>query len=337
MQLGDGDTALHLLARESKSQGKIGLLLRNGADPNISNRKGETPLLIACSESHVPQKSKKRRKEKVFIFEGLEKIHQDQRVKMKRTVDVSKHHNDTVKVLLENKANGDVRGSDGFASLHIAVQNSNYELVCILINGGCDANVTDGNGNTPLNLLLKLVAECQHGTASYYIPHHRRDIQVWKFVEVLLDKNADPDIQNNDGDAPLHHAASMNCQRSLELLLNAGADVDVEDAHNRTPLHRCAQSGHARIARILMVHGSDVNAMDDNGDTPLHVAVRRKQYNLVKLLVQMGADLSKENTDGFTAHGVCVELEQSCNRPWWVYKGQKLLNLLHPVQEMESL
>ncbi|XP_046371250.2 serine/threonine-protein phosphatase 6 regulatory ankyrin repeat subunit A-like [Haliotis rufescens] len=337
MQDDQGNTALHLLANRQKSQGKIALLLQKGADPNITNNKGQTPLLSACSMSQAPQKYESKQKEKICNFKGLENIKQRQTLRIKkRTVDITRCFNDTVEVLLKYKANGDVTDSDGFAALHVAVRQSNYELLCVLLNGGCDANVSDANGNTPLNLLLELVADCQQGTASYYIPHHRREIQVWKFVMELLDRNADADIQNSKKNAPLHHAASMNCQRSLELLLEAGVDVDVEDAHGKTPLHRCAQSGHARIARILLENSSDVNARDDKGDTPLHMAVRRKQYNMVKLLVQMGADLSETNTDGLTAYDTCVELEQSCSRAWWIHKGQKLLLVLNPVHEMGS-
>ncbi|XP_071096601.1 serine/threonine-protein phosphatase 6 regulatory ankyrin repeat subunit C-like [Haliotis cracherodii] len=337
MQDDQGNTALHLLASRLKSQGKIALLLQKGADPNITNNNGQTPLLIACSESQAPEKYESKQKEKICNFKGLENIKQRQTLRMKKwTVDNTKCFDKSVEVLLKYKANGDVTDIDGFAALHIAVRQSNFELLCVLLNEGCDANVSDANGNTPLNLLLELVADCQQGTASYFIPYHRREIQVWKFVMELLDRNADAEIQNSKKNAPLHHAASMNCQRSLELLLEAGVDVDVEDAHDRTPLHRCAQSGHARIARILLENGSDVNARDDKGDTPLHMAVRRKQYNMVKLLVQMGADLSETNTDGLTAYDTCVELEQSCSRVWWIHKGQKLLLVLNPVHEMGS-
>ncbi|XP_071096613.1 serine/threonine-protein phosphatase 6 regulatory ankyrin repeat subunit B-like [Haliotis cracherodii] len=329
MQNREGQTAMHILADENQSQGKLDLLLRNGADPNIKDMMGDTPLLIACRRSSG-SRSKKHIEEKLSELKGRKR--KDMRAYYNWKMLTSRMYlNGSVKVLLKHGADGNIRNRDGFAALHVAVERSNYELLCVLLKDGCDANVTDANRNTPLNLLLKLVGQCQLGEDPNYIPKRRRYIQVWKFVMELLDRNADADIQNLEEDAPLHHAASMNCQRSLELLLEAGVDVDVEDAHRKTPLHRCAQSGHARIARILLENGSDVNAMDDKGDTPLHIAVRRKQYNLVKLLVQEGADLSKKNTDGLTAYDTCVELEQSCNTAWWIHKGQKLLHVLNAV------
>ncbi|XP_048245472.1 uncharacterized protein LOC124115991 [Haliotis rufescens] len=329
MQNREGQTAMHILAAENQSQGKLDLLLRNGADPNIKDMMGDTPLLIACRRSKG-SRSKKHIEEKLSEVKGLKK--KDMRAHYNWKMLTSRMYlNGRVKVLLKHGADGNIRNRDGFAALHVAVERSNYELLCVLLNDGCDANVTDANRNTPLNLLLKLVGQCQLGKDPNNIPKRRRYIQVWKFVKELLDRNADADIQNLEEDAPLHHAASMNCQRSLELLLEAGVDVDVEDAHGKTPLHRCAQSGHARIARILLVNGSDVNAIDDKGDTPLHIAVRRKQYNLVKLLVQEGADLSKKNTDGLTAYDTCVELEHLCNTAWWIHKGQKLLHVLNAV------
>ena len=46
-------------------------------------------------------------------------------------------------------------------------------------------------------------------------------------------------------------------------LLEKGANVNAKDSNGDTPLHKAACRGYARVARLLIEHGADVNAREN--------------------------------------------------------------------------
>jgi ankyrin repeat protein len=53
-------------------------------------------------------------------------------------------------------------------------------------------------------------------------------------VKKLLENNANVNIQNNQGNTPLHQATWRNHPEIVKMLLNAGARVDVRNQEVRT-------------------------------------------------------------------------------------------------------
>ena len=68
-------------------------------------------------------------------------------------------------------------------------------------------------------------------------------------IEALIAAGADPNVQRNDGQTPLHYAASDNENPAvIEALIAAGADPNVQRNDGQTPLHYAA-SDNPRIRR----------------------------------------------------------------------------------------
>ncbi|TVU01551.1 hypothetical protein EJB05_52992, partial [Eragrostis curvula] len=87
-------------------------------------------------------------------------------------------------------------------------------------------------------------------------------------VRYLLDKGADPNMQDHDGYAPLHEAAREGFDEIVQLLLSKGASVDISSPEG-TPLHAAAAYGKFRIIQILLEHHADVNMVSAKLCTPL--------------------------------------------------------------------
>ena len=78
----------------------------------------------------------------------------------------------------------------------------------------------------------------------------------------------------------------------VELLLEKGADIDARNHDGNTALSTVAWEGKNSMLEFLLRYGADVDARRQyDGATALHVAVERRRKNIMQLLIDAGADL----------------------------------------------
>lgn len=97
-----------------------------------------------------------------------------------------------------------------------------------------------------------------------------------EMIELLIGARALVNEKNNDGNTPLHKAAYNGLVNVMELLISNGARIDVVNKENMTPLHLAVQEGHREVAAFLITKGASVNTADGLGNTPLHIAAGGK-------------------------------------------------------------
>jgi ankyrin repeat protein len=79
-------------------------------------------------------------------------------------------------------------------------------------------------------------------------------------VQLLVDKGANVNLKNKDGDTALHLAAEQGKTEVVLLLLNSGAEVDPSNTDEYTPLQLCASTGHLECGLTLVQFGASVHA-----------------------------------------------------------------------------
>ena len=122
--------------------------------------------------------------------------------------------------------------------------------------------------------------------------------QVFK---ALLAKNANVDHQNNEGSTAMTWASFGGCIEIVQALLEEGANVDLCERHGITGLMFASQEGHLEIMRMLIGSNANVNIQDGNGWTALMWASICGQIDSVRLLLDQGADIMIKNNHGRTA------------------------------------
>ena len=149
---------------------------------------------------------------------------------------------DKVRLLLKGGADVNVAQGDGMTALHWSAENRSVEMAAMLIYAGANVEaVTRIGGYTPLHLASR------SGSAA--------------IVQELLEAGANPTVASSAGGAtPLHFAASASSRGSVISLLDHGAEIDArESAWGQTPLMFAASLGRTEIVELLLSRGADVS------------------------------------------------------------------------------
>jgi len=115
-------------------------------------------------------------------------------------------------------------------------------------------------------------------------------------VAVLLEKGADPNMPQGDGQSPLSVAIGLEAGRAdkVALLLGKGADPERVFDYG-SALHHAASVREAvasEIFPLLLAKTAGVGRYDASGRMPLHAAASSANPAVIRLLVGKGADVN---------------------------------------------
>ncbi|XP_023315887.1 uncharacterized protein LOC111693923 [Trichogramma pretiosum] len=181
-----GNSPLHLaLIRRHTEVAE--LLLIYGADPNLANKSGSTPLHLICEISDL--EFKRLRTIPKFV-DTFFKICDEKR----QTVQV------------------DVRDKSGQTPLHLALERIKEKEAELLLRRGANPNLANEDGSTPLHLICTRYDENDF---------------VETFFKIIDDKHQPLEVNARDkwGRTPLEYAVERLLPITVDFLLDHGADV----------------------------------------------------------------------------------------------------------------
>jgi ankyrin repeat protein len=192
----------------------------------------------------------------------------------------------------------------GNAPLHIAVMQSNLQLIEILLDAGASIDrPRTGAGDTPLleavqhhhddATLLLLARGADPTYAAWRGPALRSAIQQNARADVFdaliahgaIEKARDP----SHVVAMLQVAARAGKSAILRKLVAAGVSPDLASENGYTALMGAARKGHVEATRTLIELGASVNACDQSGRTALSEAREHGHEGVLALLEENGA------------------------------------------------
>ena len=128
------------------------------------------------------------------------------------------------------------------------------------------------------NLLLDVVKAAKE---------NKNSIQI---IALLLEADANPDLADDYGWAPLHYAARNNSVGMAMQLIQASANKNILNSdHRSTPLVIAILNNAVGVARLLIENGANLELADDYGFAPLHYAARENAVDVARLLIEKGA------------------------------------------------
>ena len=241
---------------------------------------------------------------------------------------------DTVKVLVESRADVNQTSADGSTPLLVAVLNGRYDIARYLIEKGANVRLANQKGWTPLYLAVKHRSN-ETGT----VPVPPNVDQALDFIRLALDLGAEVNTRlayetevhvashvfwlKEEGATPFFRAAYGGDAEVMKLLLAHGADPAIATKDHTTPLMALAGVGftqglsHHRShpedmegLKLLLDLGADVNAANDQGMTPLMGAAQRGANEEIRVLVDHGAKLDARDKGTY-----CGDARRTCAGP----------------------
>jgi len=117
-----------------------------------------------------------------------------------------------------------------------------------------------------------------------------------KMIKYLLEHGADPNKPTvTNGFTPLFNTILTKQHKITNILLNGGADPNIKNNKGVSPLHHAVKSNDVKIVKTLLNSPLiDVNIkMTDTNVTPLSIAIRNENRTIVRLLINAGANEPK--------------------------------------------
>jgi len=157
------------------------------------------------------------------------------------------------------------RGKGGTTGLMYAACQGEVHCMELLLEYKADVNLKDDNGNTALTLASALVefdnsngplAWAKDGTVDEAGKevYELKKGEISEVIKLLLEANADVNLQNNDGETALMCAITNENIETVKLLLSKKPDLGLKNKYGKTALQEAAKDGREEIYDILKSH-----------------------------------------------------------------------------------
>jgi ankyrin repeat protein len=242
----------------------VSKLLGLGFSIDVTDAQGATPLLRAAGSGHADVVA-------FLLDNGADATKTAASGGTALSAAVIARSPSVIAALVSHGVPIDQRLKGGGTALMIASAMGYPEIIAALLNAGADVNSADDSHTRALH------------AASHFAFHGRDAERAQRTLEALLDRGADVDARNSEGQTALllllgahAEAGAAADQKALlammPLLLKRHADIDAADNRSVTALHACAMHGLLLPARALVAAGADTQVRDMRERTPREVA-----------------------------------------------------------------
>lgn len=263
---------MHLAARSGEEEA-IKCLLDHGADVQMKDKKGNTPLHLAAKKGLAAVETLLR-----IAATLVDEQSSSHRTSLMQACDrpPSEDSEDIAKLLIDNGANILARDNNEETPLFLAALNGNDRVVKLLIQHHADINYLNIDGNSALFGPARLGYE--------------------ETARLLLDAGIDSRIVNNDtpiGRTALLETAKYDKANVALLILENWAQNGYDHQHLlQAALFEAALYDSSMVARLLVERGASISEKETaSNKTPVELANSRGSTKVVALLLEKGGQL----------------------------------------------
>jgi len=317
------DTTI-LSATKTSDAEAVHTLIENGADLNVQDSEEQTPLIIAtkCNDIEIAR---------LLIEAGANLNIQDNYGNTALIIASKTGNIEIINILIDAGATIDIENKNGDDALSCGIRYD-YQKVIKMVTFASENDIDpdeiqyDDIPAKITNHLIKHVVNIDRQNKYGMTPLMfvcTYSFRTTKNVELLLEKGANLNIQDKDGNTALIHAAKFGYTLYagiVNCLIKANANLNIQNADGTTALIRASYCGRTEIVNLLIKAGANLNIQDEAGNTALIVATDNGYHStddededengnkcmheyieIARLLIEAGANHTIENEDGFSA------------------------------------
>lgn len=173
----------------------------------------------------------------------------------------------------------DVRRTDEWTPLMVALFNGHEETAMMLLSRGANVRAKAKRGYEPIHWAALNGYE--------------------RAVKFIIDKGGNVNAETEYGWTPLLQAASRGHAGIARMLLDKGALVNASEHEGWTPLHKACANGHVEMARLLVQRGADTRQRSASGVTPLELAMKAQDFDLIEAISETPLPPAPTSTSPF--------------------------------------
>jgi uncharacterized protein len=217
------------------------------------------------------------------------------------------HDIQTLRRLVSEGADVEVKDSNGDTLLMTAAEASNIEALKFLLEKGANVSVRDKQNETALILAARAFDPAVLETLLPRVSDYKE-----KNDALIMAAHGGPVINRMSGPEADQPTASETAElpwvHSIKVLLDGGANIEAADEEGMTPLLQAATYAQTEIFEFLLSRGANIKARDKRGWTVLMdaacncaVATMNSAYDIVRILLDLGVNVNARAHDGSTA------------------------------------
>ncbi|KAM6980516.1 ankyrin repeat and EF-hand domain-containing protein 1 [Aplochiton taeniatus] len=266
----EGNGAMHL-ASVANDTDMVRFLISLGANPNVQDKKGRTPVILAAQLGHDNMMALLAMNDA-----NMNVVDNEGQGVLFYCISPTKRHQRCLQVALKGKANVNNVSSSGKPVFLLACEHAqDCESMCLsILERGADPTATDeATGRTALMGAAKAGA--------------------LDLVRAILLRGANSDALDKNRMHAAHMAAQGGFFEVLVLLSAYSADLSVVDKDGNTPLSYAAAGGFSDCCRFLSQRGCNSKLKNVEGLIPRQMAKDKVTIKELKKAERLQGKLSK--------------------------------------------
>jgi len=235
----------------------------NKMNMNVVDTEGNTPLTLAYKRGYF----------KIFryLVSYLDINQKDGHHNGILYYVIDKEDIETLKDLINIGVDINLKNAFDDTAIDRAIFKGNLEILDILLeNDTILLNKRNYLGKTPLISIIM---------ADNYTPEQKEGM-----IDKFIEKGADVNLTDKDGNPPLICAIKENYLTVIQLLIRNGANVNTKNHEGNSPLVSAIQHNNLPVVKLLTENGADVHIKNNEGNSSLEYAVDAENCEIANYL-----------------------------------------------------